>query len=359
LKERALTRDQLLYVFTQIADTLEETHRAGIIHRDLKPDNVYLVRDPSSRNDTGPPLFVKLLDFGVAKVLGAAESNLTQSGVILGTPYYMAPEQARGQTIDFRADMYSFGVMMFHAFTGRLPFIADSAVAVLTAHAIEPPPLPSQVSSVDPAVERVILRCMEKRPADRFGSMREIAHELRNLRRLAGGHVLPPAQESSAFPRLDTEAGASLSGPYAGVTGSSQALSQVAPTSTRAVVFAIGAVGMLILGGLAAVALIVRHAPAPASSSSLTVASESPRVAATSASTPLVSQPTAAETAVAASAPVPSASATPSSLAATAPEPAKPAMPPPYVVGRKPNPPATATAVTAPISPELVNPFHH
>jgi serine/threonine-protein kinase len=197
-------------------------------------------------------------------VLNSNDASLTQSGVILGTPYYMAPEQARGQAIDHRADIYSLGVMMYHAFTGRLPFVADSAVAVLTAHAIDEPTKPSAISMVDPGVEELILRCMEKSPANRYGSMREIAEVLRGLRRAGGSFALPPAP-SGAFPRIDTQSGASLSGPHPSLSGpfSGPYPAQAAPQGgSGAKVFVAAAVLMLALGGLGAVVFFLRRGPA-------------------------------------------------------------------------------------------------
>src|SRR5205807_7613756 len=116
---------------------------------DLKPDNVVLV------NDDGDPFFVKLVDFGIAKMMQSKASNLTETGVILGTPYYMAPEQARGDAIDHRSDIYALGVMMYRAFTGKLPFVADTAMGVLTRHLTEKPQLPSLIAEMDPATERL------------------------------------------------------------------------------------------------------------------------------------------------------------------------------------------------------------
>jgi len=131
---QGLGRKELVHVFAQVAETLQLAHEKGIVHRDLKPDNVFLV------NDGGDPLFVKLLDFGIAKILhGESNGSLTETGVILGTPYYMSPEQARADQIDHRTDIYSLGVMMYRAFTGRLPFIADSTMGVLTRHITEEP----------------------------------------------------------------------------------------------------------------------------------------------------------------------------------------------------------------------------
>jgi eukaryotic-like serine/threonine-protein kinase len=174
LRDRSLDQTELRRVFVQIAETLERAHRAGIVHRDLKPDNVILV------DDDGDPHFVKLVDFGIAKMMQADASHLTETGIILGTPYYMSPEQARGDAIDARSDIYALGVMMYRAFTGKLPFVADTAMGVLTRHLIEAPVLPSRVSEIDPIVERVILRCMEKQPIDRFQSMADVAEAIRH-----------------------------------------------------------------------------------------------------------------------------------------------------------------------------------
>ena len=169
-----LSRAQLVHVFVQVAETLQLAHDKGIVHRDLKPDNVFLV------HDSGDPLFVKLLDFGIAKILhGDGGGGLTETGVILGTPYYMSPEQARAEAIDHRSDIYALGVMMYRAFTGRLPFVADSTMGVLTRHITEAPQPPSEIGNVDQVTERMILRCLAKKPEYRYQSMREVAEALR------------------------------------------------------------------------------------------------------------------------------------------------------------------------------------
>jgi serine/threonine protein kinase len=173
LREKKLQRDDINHVFSQVAETLEKAHRAGIIHRDLKPDNVVLV------HDDGDPYFVKLVDFGIAKLIHHQASSLTETGVILGTPYYMSPEQARGEAVDHRSDIYALGVMMYRAFTGKLPFIADTAMGVLTRHLTEQPELPSRIADVDRRLEQIILRCMEKKPVDRFQNMADLAAALR------------------------------------------------------------------------------------------------------------------------------------------------------------------------------------
>ena len=194
LRDKRLDRTAIKHVFIQIAETLDRAHRAGIIHRDLKPDNVVLVEDE------GDPHFVKLVDFGIAKMMQSKASNLTETGVILGTPYYMSPEQARGEQLDHRSDIYALGVMMYRAFTGRLPFVADTAMGVLTRHLTEKPELPSRLAEMDHALERLILRCLEKKPIDRFQSMADVAHALRSVSDR-------PQRRAEANPTIDERTG--------------------------------------------------------------------------------------------------------------------------------------------------------
>jgi serine/threonine protein kinase len=201
LRERRLGHDVLLEVFAQVADGLGAAHAAGVVHRDLKPDNVFLVAPPGGTpapGAAGPQ--VRILDFGVAKLMHQGAQGLTETGVILGTPYYMSPEQARGLDIDHRADIYALGVVMYQAFTGRLPFLADSAVGVLTAHAVDDPAPPS-LSGVDVALEGIILRCMQKRPEHRFQTMSDVSAALRQRRTRTVAGQPPPLDETQARPQ--------------------------------------------------------------------------------------------------------------------------------------------------------------
>jgi serine/threonine-protein kinase len=215
---KGLGRRELVHVFTQVAETLQGAHEKGIVHRDLKPDNVYLVHDG---ND---PCFVKLLDFGIAKILhGEGTGGLTETGVILGTPYYMSPEQARAERIDHRSDIYALGVMMYRAFTGRLPFMADSTVGVLTRHITEAPQPPSEISNVDTTTERMILRCLAKKPEYRFQSMREVAEALKLVPLDAGAapavHPAGIASAASPGPMAAMPSGAHSSAASGGYSG--------------------------------------------------------------------------------------------------------------------------------------------
>lgn len=180
-----------LHVSAQIADALGATHRSGVIHRDLKPDNVMLV------DKLGDPDFVKVLDFGLAKMFFDASSPLTARGVILGTPHYMAPEACKAKlTVDHRADIYALGVLMFEMTTGRIPFDGRSTGEIMRKQITEQPPSPiGWNESIPPAVEQIILRCLAKSAADRFQTMDDLR-----------GALLDPESYMNSGPPLMTGA---------------------------------------------------------------------------------------------------------------------------------------------------------
>lgn len=155
-----------LQVAKQMCHGLAAAHAEGVVHRDIKPQNMLIIPE------TGE---LKVMDFGIATVSNMKEearpegSGLTGAGMVLGTPDYIAPELGRGQSADFRSDIYGLGVVLFELFTGRLPFTGDSAVQIVLHHMQTPPPAPRSINSQIPAdLEAVILRCMEKDPAKRF-----------------------------------------------------------------------------------------------------------------------------------------------------------------------------------------------
>lgn len=170
----------MLKLITPIAGALDHAHGAGIVHRDLKPQNIFLAWDSSG--DTQP----KLLDFGMAKLLGESPVH-TVSGTPIGTPLYMSPEQARGEKVDHRSDVYSLGVLCFEMLTGQLPFTGDTTVAVLMAHIIQAPPKASEVCpEVSPLLDPPLLRMLDKNPAERFASAGEAIEALRHAALQAG-----------------------------------------------------------------------------------------------------------------------------------------------------------------------------
>lgn len=154
-------------VLLQVVRALRAAHESGIIHRDMKPGNVFLI-DRSSAHD-----YVKVLDFGIAKVDDSA-SGLTRTGAVFGTAGYMAPEQACGDPVDGRTDVYALGCMMFEMLTGKTPFPGNNFMRVLTQHLNERPPLPRDVcpeADISDEVETIILTALSKKPQDRFPDM--------------------------------------------------------------------------------------------------------------------------------------------------------------------------------------------
>ncbi len=155
-----------------VTDALSAAHSHGITHRDLKPDNIFVTAIGRT----------KLLDFGIAKLrpeIGGL-SDATRTGALLGTPFYMSPEQARGQPIDHRSDLYSLGIILFEGATGRRPFEADNLFDQLRQNIEALPPRPRDIRpDVPAAFEAVLLRALEKDPAARFQSVDELAHALR------------------------------------------------------------------------------------------------------------------------------------------------------------------------------------
>jgi serine/threonine-protein kinase len=177
LDEGILRPARAIPIARQIISALAEAHAQRIVHRDLKPENIFLAETSHTRD------FVKILDFGIAKILYAHdESMLTQTGAIFGTPHYLAPEQAAGGDVDHRCDLYALGVVLFRMVTGRLPFESESGMAVLIQHLKEEPPRPRDlVPDLPPALEEVILKALSKSPAQRFQTAEAMGEALREV----------------------------------------------------------------------------------------------------------------------------------------------------------------------------------
>ena len=177
--------ERVAHVARQICRALREAHSLGVIHRDLKPANIFLVEHGDEAD------FVKVLDFGLVKnVSGDGKSeDLTQTGLFMGSPKYMAPEQIRGDRVDARTDVYALGIIMYEMITGKVPFDRPNSVNILMAHVNEEAPAMRQVNpaiQLSPAIEEVIVRAMAKDLEQRFRSMDEV---LAALKRAGGGAV--------------------------------------------------------------------------------------------------------------------------------------------------------------------------
>ena len=244
-KRGPLPLGTLVELALQILDALGAAHAKGIVHRDLKPDNIYI-------SPAGHP---KVLDFGIAK-LEAKQPGVegTRLGAIMGTPHYISPEQALGGAIDARADLYSMGVILYEAATGKKPFDADSMFELLRQHIDAPPPSPRQLRpDMPPAYEQVILKALAKDPAQRYARADEMAAAL-----VEASATLPP----DAWQPLRVTTETPVARPPSSL---SRARSTARPPSRRrrgwAVAFA-AIFGVAALGA-AVVAVLLNGAPKP------------------------------------------------------------------------------------------------
>ncbi|GIG41390.1 Stk1 family PASTA domain-containing Ser/Thr kinase [Cellulomonas phragmiteti] len=178
----AVPIDEGIEITAGVLSALEYSHHAGIVHRDIKPANVMIT----------PTGAVKVMDFGIARAVADSAATMTQTQAVIGTAQYLSPEQARGEQVDARSDLYSTGCLLFELLTGRPPFVGDSPVAVAYQHVREIPPVPSTIASdVPEALDRITLKALAKERDARYSSSAEFRADLEAV--LRGGHVNAPA----------------------------------------------------------------------------------------------------------------------------------------------------------------------
>jgi serine/threonine protein kinase len=213
--ECKLLPDFVIAVLLQVCDALIAAHTAGIVHRDLKLDNVFLVDNPE--DPTTPK--VKLLDWGIAKVI-SQDAKHTIEGQLVGTPQYLAPEQARGQAVSSKTDVYSLGVMAYELFLEQPPFEAETAAEVIAMHLRAPPPPPSELwPDIPPVLNDLLLAMLAKLPSQR-PTMREVIRQLEDARGELERRCQPPTSRyptatpvEALIPNLGPQASAAPAGP--------------------------------------------------------------------------------------------------------------------------------------------------
>ncbi len=203
-EEGPLDEGRVALIAGQICRSLREAHGLGVVHRDLKPGNI-LLTDRADERD-----IVKVLDFGLVKDVTGKGEDLTQTGLFMGSPKYMAPEQVLGGEVTQRTDIYALGVMMYEMLAGKVPFDRGASVGTLMAHVNDPLPPMRQVNpklQASPTMENIVLRCLEKDPNKRFNSMKDLLNALKRVGNEEG--PLTDTQESMPMARLE---GALVSG---------------------------------------------------------------------------------------------------------------------------------------------------
>jgi beta-lactam-binding protein with PASTA domain/predicted Ser/Thr protein kinase len=237
-REGHLSPERAMTLAADICGALDFSHRNGIVHRDVKPGNVMIT----------PQGTVKVMDFGIARAVSDSAATMTSTAAVIGTAQYLSPEQARGESVDARSDVYSMGCMLYELATGAPPFTGDSPVSVAYQHVREDPRLPSSINPGVPAeLDAILLKAMSKNPANRYQSAADMRNDL--LRALAGQRV-------EATPVMgDAEKTAIIGAPPGGYDDWDDEDEQARRRKRRIIIAVVAAVAVLLLGGAIVAAL--------------------------------------------------------------------------------------------------------
>ncbi len=170
-----LSQARMLKIFVQVALALQHAHEKGIVHRDLKPGNMLLTISADGEET------VKIVDFGIAKIIDdddLGRTRLTQAGELIGSPFYMSPEQGQGLAVDGRSDIYSFGCIMYEVLAGRVPFYGENALGILLKHISDEPEALPKDSGIADDLSQIVMRCLEKEPLDRYSTVDDLLRDL-------------------------------------------------------------------------------------------------------------------------------------------------------------------------------------
>ncbi|MGY1836744.1 Stk1 family PASTA domain-containing Ser/Thr kinase [Blastococcus sp. SYSU DS0510] len=244
-REGRLPIERAMSLAADICGALDFSHRNGIVHRDVKPGNVMIT----------PQGTVKVMDFGIARAVSDSAATMTSTAAVIGTAQYLSPEQARGEGVDARSDVYSLGCLLYELVTGAPPFTGDSPVSVAYQHVREDPRLPSSINpDVPPELDAILLKAMSKNPANRYQSAADMRNDL--LRALAGQRV-------EATPVMgDAEKTAIIGAPvggYASGYGDEDWDDDGDRRRKRRIIAIVALLGVLLLGGAIAAALLINQ----------------------------------------------------------------------------------------------------
>lgn len=257
----AVPINEAIEIVSGVLSALQYSHANHLVHRDIKPGNIMLT----------PEGKVKVMDFGIARALTDSQATMTQTNAVVGTAQYLSPEQARGETVDERSDLYSTGVVLFELLTGRPPFKGDSAVAVAYQHVEQIPPTPSSIlSDIPDSLDRVVLKALAKNRDDRYRSAAEMLSDLQRVARgmdvgappadswatevlpsagLAGARAAVPAATSTVSAPAAAVSSTSTSLPAVSSDGDAASKAAAARKRRTAIIMTLVVIALLLIGG--------------------------------------------------------------------------------------------------------------